>query len=1309
MYLKKSKVFLLAVALLGLLCISGFAQNQTNFTNNSEVNSSNFTSYNSSNDTTVAFLKTLLSNHTQNISEQEVSGQNSTLPSSSETFLYFELTDNSSVLEVDSVIEKESSTFTRDSLLTHLEIGLKNNYFSDSQILRADLEISSEEKDAVEKRNDLQLKYEERLLGRLAELSNAEYNKTHKKLIVPNKLKSLEKRYSRESKLNISEREDEALKLSREKIKQLESRLINGKKHNLTVEFEDIIEKAEFKNLKLENASFEFGLTNKTRPVENAVKTFAIDPERLNFTKANITLEATGDRLLKCNDWDFIWGVCYGSWEVYVDNLVPGQNYTFEITPKDPGFIEINITSAAHLNSSYDFISDIYSDVYLLDDIWSEPIPSGHYIRAKFEKNLTNKNDIRFYARRGQEGDRVEVYEEGTSNILGSMEIVLPDYYRVLLTNLSAPMDTFDLKVVGASNTSSVEFDHIIDPVQSGLVSSCSAEFLDTKGTFPSACDATDGSNIEVDDDTNVETHDYDKNGAYAGLEIQSVDTGITNCQSVDIVEICYERWVEAANADDCDVSVDADGGASYTAVTTTCPGTTANPGVTCTDVTASETWTCANFFGAAGTRAQAKMENDRTQAGAAQQYTLTTDVFYFNVTWTAVQILSVENVQPAGASYNEGDSVLVSANVTTGATAIDDVFAEIEDPNGFKSNFTMVFNAVSELYEYAYNDAFLGGRYDISIFANDTDPAINDSETSFFTVNALGVDSGGSFDLALTPIKNTSFAITWVDRSRGALSFKVLNTTGEVITETVDIDTTLNVTLARPRLDVTPINKTDLIFAWVDDGEAGVPVKIASYKVGGTLVNGPTIIDTVSDQANGNYRNDISVTQLGDRFAVCYADDGVNDVEFEIWNNDFTLVTASQVDGGVGPNQWGDNLVDCAAINHTAFGFLWFDDGSDDKIEYEIRDHLGNLISANDRVWIPTPEAGQNSQVALASLDHDKFVTVAFVDDNTAVSAYTNDIVFQIRNDDDTTVVKNTSVDLNAGGRPRVAVAEIQNKRSDDFVITWNDQNSNDIRASVYSGDGTAISTDTIISNEQNDFRIVDVINTDYGSGNNLCNGTFVVAYTNSTNYTSFNSYYSNGTIWDGMICPKPKIYHTFQGNVSGNVKLGRGSDILFDFLNSSNGNVYATDTDSSFSFADLEPLSRTTTGALATDDFEDIDAAIGFNKPPRDINTTFSTDGTNPISTKSFNVYGDTLTNVPIADSTNSTKYQTGILWDSADSINTEFDTTDQEDLVFVTEINNDKQGKFGQVDYELIVPGRLQKYKGATDSITFYLELK
>ena len=121
----------------------------------------------------------------------------------------------------------------------------------------------------------------------------------------------------------------------------------------------------------------------------------------------------------------------------------------------------IEITNANHLNSDRVAISDIYNEVKELDDIWSETIPDGDYVRITFEKKLTSSNDITIYPRILSGNPKIEIYEKNSDTKIAEFTNINNNQYnKVYLTNLNGTQDIFDLKIINGS----VEFDYIIDP-----------------------------------------------------------------------------------------------------------------------------------------------------------------------------------------------------------------------------------------------------------------------------------------------------------------------------------------------------------------------------------------------------------------------------------------------------------------------------------------------------------------------------------------------------------------------------------------------------------------------------------------------------------------------------------------------------------------------------------------------------------------------------------------------------------------------------------------------------------------------------
>jgi len=113
----------------------------------------------------------------------------------------------------------------------------------------------------------------------------------------------------------------------------------------------------------------------------------------------------------------------------YIEWVVPHlSNQTFDI---------IVITKAEHLDSNRNFISDIYEQVKQLDNIWSETISDGDYVRITFEIPLDNTRDITIYPRIISGTPRIEVYEvNSTEKIAEFTNLNSNEYNKIYLTNL---------------------------------------------------------------------------------------------------------------------------------------------------------------------------------------------------------------------------------------------------------------------------------------------------------------------------------------------------------------------------------------------------------------------------------------------------------------------------------------------------------------------------------------------------------------------------------------------------------------------------------------------------------------------------------------------------------------------------------------------------------------------------------------------------------------------------------------------------------------------------------------------------------
>ena len=182
--------------------------------------------------------------------------------------------------------------------------------------------------------------------------------------------------------------------------------------------------------------------------------------------------------------------------------------------------------------------------------------------------------------------------------------------------------------------------------------------------------------------------------------------------------------------------------------------------------------------------------------------------------------------------------------------------------------------------------------------------------------------------------------------------------------------------------------------------------------------------------------------------------------------------------------------------------------------------------------------------------------------------------------------------------------------------------------------------------------------------------------------------------------------------GTLNSNKILADSSKLKLDFwINESitTGEIFASDSEASISWDSLKAIGKNGTGFSTGDDFNEIDLILGMSNFNDSVTRIFTTDGNSPRDTDNFTVSGKEIVGVPIVNSTNSSNFVTGILWDSADDSDGEFSSSDNEDLVFVTKISPKSPGKYGTYDYEIRIPARLRAQNQTnTNIVYFYYEL-
>ena len=185
-------------------------------------------------------------------------------------------------------------------------------------------------------------------------------------------------------------------------------------------------------------------------------------------------------------------------------------------------------------------------------------------------------------------------------------------------------------------------------------------------------------------------------------------------------------------------------------------------------------------------------------------------------------------------------------------------------------------------------------------------------------------------------------------------------------------------------------------------------------------------------------------------------------------------------------------------------------------------------------------------------------------------------------------------------------------------------------------------------------------------------------------------------------------KAWQLYYGNVTGNITLATSANMSLYEWQSDIGVVYAISADTVFNFSTLQALGRNKTGGLSSNDFAEADINLNMTGFNDSVQLYFAVNASLPKQTMNFTVQNRTIQFVPYINSTNTSDFVTGILWDTRNDTDGQYGTADNEPLVFVANINKNKQGKYGIYDYEIFVPRNLARYKGLSDIIYLYAEM-
>ncbi|MBW6442657.1 hypothetical protein K0A97_02640 [Patescibacteria group bacterium] len=155
--------------------------------------------------------------------------------------------------------------------------------------------------------------------------------------------------------------------------------------------------------------------------------------------------------------------------------------------------------------------------------------------------------------------------------------------------------------------------------------------------------------------------------------------------------------------------------------------------------------------------------------------------------------------------------------------------------------------------------------------------------------------------------------------------------------------------------------------------------------------------------------------------------------------------------------------------------------------------------------------------------------------------------------------------------------------------------------------------------------------------------------------------------------------------------------------------GNIFITDQESNIDWSSLKALGRNLLGEISTNDFLELDGILGMENFEDNLTSAFTSNGTEPLETQTFQVHNQEIFNVPIINSTISSNFITGIMWDASKDTDGKFGMLDNEEVVFITKIDKSTQGGYGIYDYEIRIPVRLREYhKGNIQDLFIYFDI-
>ena len=352
-----------------------------------------------------------------------------------------------------------------------------------------------------------------------------------------------------------------------------------------------------------------------------------------------------------------------------------------------------------------------------------------------------------------------------------------------------------------------------------------------------------------------------------------------------------------------------------------------------------------------------------------------------------------------------------------------------------------------------------------------------------------------------ICPLDTHTFIIAYSDDTNDHISFQIYDTNGTQILAETDVDITAG-SLAYISVGVSAFNSTTFVIGWFDKTDSDAT--FAVYNTTGSLLVGPTDVDT--DVGTVGYGVQVSCFN-STHFVIGWFDKTDQDVTFAVYEAGNATAKAGpiDVDDTVGTQCY---FVSVSAFNSTTFVIGWFD-GPDYDVTFAVYDSAGTLLTG------PTDA----SLLGYPPLSVSTFNSTHFV-----IGWYDygqQDVTFAVYNSAGTLITGPTDVDTTAGAN--CYIAQVAALNSTAFVISWYDFVDYDLSFATYLSNGTAVAALTDVESwptaDNNPFQFQSPCSQETGTGIELYNDNWIIAYANTTTQAIWQAFMPNGTAWDGTI----------------------------------------------------------------------------------------------------------------------------------------------------------------------------------------------